>query len=439
MTSLVPNIRFRKESFGGIAYDNVTEDYYKINKTTYELLSYLDEKACLSQFVTSEDISANGELTQAVNVLKKAGLVKQLDVQPSLYRSLNHSVSTDTDTLTGPIIVELYPILHCNIRCKFCYVGEEVESPSMSPLELSDIDKLVDSLRNAGIFNVTILGGEPFLYRHLDYLIVTLFEAGIDISISTNGSLYSEPLLDLLKRYGVKVNVAIHGPSPNVHDLLVRKKGAFEKALNMSKAIRKHLIPLHITAVVTHENLQTLKEIVHLAKLELDAAALTLNYPVESSYTIKNKMVIQPSVFWDAYLNSRDEGEKLGLDVDYNWHYGVVFEKRADLYTPQNKLSDYLYGDKAGRWALEIMPNGDLYPSSDFFGLKNWKIGNAIDDELKAIWHTSEILARIRSSTLPKACTDCTFFKVCRGGLLSQRSLYGSSETPPFGCPIIQS
>jgi radical SAM protein with 4Fe4S-binding SPASM domain len=84
-----------------------------------------------------------------------------------------------------------------------------------------------------------------------------------------------------------------------------------------------------------------------------------------------------------------------------------------------------------------MMPNGDFYPSSEFFGQRDWLVGNGLKDDLREIWNDSSVLNRIRPRQLPNRCQPCRHAPVCGGGLLSRPLLNKNGSGEPDDCPLL--
>ncbi len=74
----------------------------------------------------------------------------------------------------------------CNLKCTYCDTQWAVEENAWKE-ELS-LDDLRDYLRETGINNVTLTGGEPLLQKHINTVVKELLEDGYTIEIETNGS-----------------------------------------------------------------------------------------------------------------------------------------------------------------------------------------------------------------------------------------------------------
>ncbi len=81
---------------------------------------------------------------------------------------------------------------NCNLRCTYCY-GNFCHKSS-SDLTAGETLQLVDEFARAGVRRITILGGEPLLYREIGPVVEEMGRRNISCSILTNGTLVTEHL-----------------------------------------------------------------------------------------------------------------------------------------------------------------------------------------------------------------------------------------------------
>jgi hypothetical protein len=106
-----------------------------------------------------------------------------------------------------PFIMILSPTYNCNLRCKGCYTLGYGLKPEL-PLEV--VDRLLNECEKLGIYFVTILGGEPFVYPHL----FTMLERhpSIFFQVYTNGTLMTREKAKRLAELGnTAVVISIEG------------------------------------------------------------------------------------------------------------------------------------------------------------------------------------------------------------------------------------
>jgi len=85
----------------------------------------------------------------------------------------------------------------CNFRCVYCMPREVFDSgyrflPHGAILSFEEIARLARVFVGLGVEKLRLTGGEPLVRRDLDRLIAMLAETGVDIALTTNGSLLAK-------------------------------------------------------------------------------------------------------------------------------------------------------------------------------------------------------------------------------------------------------
>ena len=90
--------------------------------------------------------------------------------------------------LDAPTIVGLDITSKCNLHCKHCFQNERV-----IPNELTSIEwkKVISDLKNMGVYQIYIMGGEPFIKEDIFEILEYVKNAGMTLSINTNATLIS--------------------------------------------------------------------------------------------------------------------------------------------------------------------------------------------------------------------------------------------------------
>jgi MoaA/NifB/PqqE/SkfB family radical SAM enzyme len=170
-------------------------------------------------------------------------------------------VAEGTPTGIAPVL-QVHPSRRCNIACAHCYtasgpyVGEEL------PREL-----LLASLEDAvglGYRQLAVSGGEPLLYQRLAELLAKARALGMVTTITTNGMLATarrwEPLAPLLDVVAISVD-----GTPEEHDTIRRREGAFERTLAGMGVVRSSGVAFGLIFTLTQHNVDSLEFVVRLA------------------------------------------------------------------------------------------------------------------------------------------------------------------------------
>ena len=117
----------------------------------------------------------------------------------------------------------------CNLKCTTCYVNSEsfINEYEMTQEEIKGV---FIKLINAGYNYITISGGEPFLRRDIESIILLAKEYFDGVSVNTNGTLLDEKRVKFLKENNVKVMISLEGAEAEINDK-IRGKGTQEKII----------------------------------------------------------------------------------------------------------------------------------------------------------------------------------------------------------------
>lgn len=414
---------FRKEAFGGLLYKPQREAHHLLNQSAFALLEYLEN----NQFCAPVPAPVQNSLAALEDML--------VDDGPPMLRG--HRVHDRPDILSAPTIVEIYPTLWCNERCEFCYVGDHVENARPGDALAPDrIHSLAADLAGAGVFNVTILGGEPFLYSSLDILVDELAGQRLDVSLSTNGTIENTDVLEVVASRGAKLNVALHGATADVHNRVTRSN-SFEKVIRFLGTCAEKGTGTHVTTVLHPLNVASIERVVGLVA-GLGVSSMTVSYPNRAAYAKRRGATIPFATYVAALQRATEAGQRDSVRVRGNCHYNFLLPESTGKFDITSPVAKLLYGDKAGRSRLEMMPNGDLYPASSLFGKPAFLVANMFEDDLLQAWARSPVLSAMRVQPLPAVCQECEYSPVCGGGIRGDRLAAGEWDAPPDDCPVIQ-
>ncbi|HOR01473.1 MAG TPA: 4Fe-4S cluster-binding domain-containing protein, partial [Anaerolineae bacterium] len=183
---------------------------------------------------------------------------------------LSEEVSPPTTGLQGPLVNLTLNVAHrCNLSCVYCFAGQGPYGGEASlmnkPTAQRAIDVFLDQPSVAAKPSITFFGGEPLLnVPVIEFAIAyATREAAkrgkqISFTITTNGTLLSRRIVDLLKQHHVSIMVSIDGPK-GIQDQLRRPRRSNRSSYDMVAARMKMLsqaCPDHLAAraTITHFN-----------------------------------------------------------------------------------------------------------------------------------------------------------------------------------------
>ena len=126
-------------------------------------------------------------------------------------------------TLTSMPILILNVHSHCNCRCVMCDIWKREKHEQVT---VADLERHRASLRNLGVRQVVLTGGEPLLHSDLRALCDFFREQNIRLTLLTTGLLLLKRANEVARLFD-EVIVSIDGPR-ETHDAIRRIKGAFD-------------------------------------------------------------------------------------------------------------------------------------------------------------------------------------------------------------------
>ena len=147
-------------------------------------------------------------------------------------------------------IVQIHPTRLCNLQCLHCYTESGPEARGW--LTAQACEEALASARQLGFQYVSISGGEPLLWRDLVPLLRGAKGLGYVTSLTTNGTLLRDRLVESLAPHVDRVAISVDGP-PQAHDEL-RGAGAFTRLEAGMAALRRAGVPFGLVFTLTQYN-----------------------------------------------------------------------------------------------------------------------------------------------------------------------------------------
>lgn len=205
----------------------------------------------------------------------------------------------------------------CNLRCEWCY-AKNTEFDTSQNMSLEDAKRVVDFCKEADVDHITLIGGEPTMYKDLLEIAKYINSNGLKSVLVTNGVLlankeYLEKLIDV----GIDIfSVSLKGETQEIFkDITGVDK--FNKVLDGIKLLKEKGCRFSTSMVLTPENMSN----VHLgikSLYEYGAEKISLSFCYEfnvkqyenSTYKENNNPAILIKTFMDNYdsINEASNG-----------------------------------------------------------------------------------------------------------------------------------
>jgi MoaA/NifB/PqqE/SkfB family radical SAM enzyme len=195
--------------------------------------------------------------------------------------------------------VFLYVTQRCNIRCITCYALDQLERDT--DLSFDDLVRLLADFRTRGAWRLSLLGGEPTVYRPLGDLVARARDLGYTfVRINTNG-MFATSLLSDTRMRGIDVLCfSIDGATAAVNDS-IRKGSRLERVLENLRAAREAGFEVRVNATITSRNIDQTIAIVELAEA-CGASEVNLNVMFLMGYALTHQdLAVSPAAWRSMY------------------------------------------------------------------------------------------------------------------------------------------
>ena len=293
-----------------------------------------------------------------------------------------------------PLSVHLDITYRCNERCEHCYLDHE-DHGEMSTAEIFEV---LRQLADAGVFFLTLSGGEPLVRRDCWEIIRYARSLQFNVKLKTNALLIREKEARLLRDLGVEqIQISVYSHRPEIHDAITKLPGSLNRTVAAIRFLRSEGLKVTIANVLMRSNSQDREGVRQLA------ATLDSHYTLDPTIT--------PMMDGDTSVL------RLRLPAD---ELHQVFHDQAlvgDVETfcaPPQPVDDGAREGlpcSAGHTACYISPYGDLYPCVQF----PLVCGNVRHEAFIDIWQNSPRLTEvrlIRGKDLT-TCSSCSHLGSC--------------------------
>ncbi len=173
-------------------------------------------------------------------------------------------------------VVQLHPALRCNLKCRHCYSSSGPRNTEELPASV--LISALQVLRCEGFNVASISGGEPLLYKDLFPVMKFARQAGMVVTMTTNGMLLSEPVAEQLAECAHLAAISVDG-IPESHNRMRSHPKAFEMMAQNLGHLRKAKIPFGLIFTLTLHNLNELAWVAEFAQEQ--QASLLQVHPLE--------------------------------------------------------------------------------------------------------------------------------------------------------------
>src|ERR1700676_330283 len=293
-----------------------------------------------------------------------------------------------------PLSAHLDLTYRCNERCVHCYLDHH-DHGEMTTAEIKD---LLDQMADAGVFYLTISGGEIMMRRDFFEILEHARKRTFSIKLKSNGILIRKKEADRIKALGVEsVQISIYSHIPEVHDAITKLPGSLADSIEAIRRLRAHGIHVIMANVLMVKNADD------YAGVRALAAELGAQFAMDPTVTPMmdgNRSILSLNVD-EAALREVFRNEALVGNVE-------------EFCAPPQSVDDSALDSlpcSAGHTACYVSPYGEVYPCVQF----PLPCGNVRRMKFVDIWRDSPQLKEVRGITLRDmpTCSACMHSSTC--------------------------
>ena len=293
-----------------------------------------------------------------------------------------------------PLSVHIDVTYRCNERCEHCYL----EHDGKNELTTAEIRGFLLQFAEAGVFFLTISGGEPLLRRDCFEIIEFARELNFNVKLKTNAVLIREKQARRLREAAVEqVQVSIYSHKPEVHDAITKLPGSLSLSLEGIRLMRAEGLKVTFANVLMKSNARD------YAGVQALAAETGCHYTLDPTIT--------------PMLNGDSSIVALRLPPE---ELRAVFRDRrlvgnvGEFCAPPGPIDDEIREGipcSAGHTSCYVSPWGDVYPCVQF----PLPCGNLRQQSFSEIWAGSAQLSEVRSIRAKhlSTCSSCSHLGTC--------------------------
>jgi radical SAM protein with 4Fe4S-binding SPASM domain len=294
-----------------------------------------------------------------------------------------------------PLSVQVDLTYRCNERCVHCYLDHE----DHGEMTTAEIKHLLDEMADAGVFILTLSGGEIFLRKDFfEILEYARLERQFCVKLKTNALMIREREASRIRDIGVEsIQISIYSHRPEVHDAITLVPGSLQRSLAAARFLKSQGLRVIFANVLMVQNLQDYQGVRALAE-ELGVEC-TLD-PTITPMMDGDRSVLSLGIKQEA-LRQVFRDQALVGDVD----------EFCTIAAPADENSLSALPCSAGHTACYVSPYGDVFPCVQF----PLPTGNVREDRFLDIWRHSERMKEVRSIRLKDltTCTSCSHVGSC--------------------------
>lgn len=413
-----------------ILLDVNNSNFYSVENIYCDIADYFSKENVTDDVI--QEKYNNEQIQEALNNLIEFGFI--CDEEPKY-----EEIAIEQDKEVINLVVNVSH--NCNLRCKYCFAstGNYNGARDLMSQEMADktLDWFLKQAKESNVLNINLFGGEPLTNIPLvKYMVKRCrelekeYDKKIYITISTNGTILNDELVQLIKENDIGLQLSIDGDK-EIHDAnrpAANGKSSYDMLAENVKTLlgevdNAGLIPRATVAKGVTDVPRIVNHMLNDMHFKCVALTPALGSHPETSYNQEDL---------DEYFKKYDELaetflEKLRQGEEFNIY---PFTSEVDAVS---KGIRRIYGCGSGLGFASIDIKGNIYPCMRFIGNEDYIIGHVETgfNEKRQMFYDRTVYKRTH-------CRECWARHLCGGACVAVQVECGESleSYNPMVCQV---
>lgn len=333
----------------------------------------------------------------------------------------------------------------CNMKCEYCFYTDEMNNRNQALYGSMQEDVMQNIIKKCLSFSTSsctfiFQGGEPTLAGLAFYQLWMEYEKQYNTgkitiyhAIQTNGLVIDEEWCEFFRDNNFLVGLSLDGIE-YTHDIYRRDmKGnvTFARVMETARKLKKARVEFNVLTVVNKETAAHISFIYDMfKKQDFMWQQYIACLPPLNKKTHEVEYAVSPELYGDFLTKLFEMWES---DV---WNSTQPYIRQFENYIG---ILLGIYPESCEQrgccsFQMVIEADGSVYPC-DFYVLDEYKLGNLLMDDFDDIGKAREKSDFVkRSYNHTKACLDCEYHYICRGGCYRNRVQFGDEKGHNYLC-----
>jgi len=333
------------------------------------------------------------------SLVKRGKLADALDNDSELstaYRKKAQKFADEMQTLRfglKPSAVYFNPTDRCNLNCTYCYIPEKMRSSGrhMSKKRLLEaLSRLKEyfgrTMPKGSLPQIVFHGAEPLLNRDAVFAGIEQYGDDFRFGVQTNATLLDDDAVEFLTSRQVSVGISLDAATAAIANRTRKNwagEGIFHQVLDAMDRLRGY-DAWSVICTVTSENMRHLTRMVEFFHAQEVPTCLMniLRCTLPAARTIKPADHSAAKHFLAALDRSYELYQETGRKLPVANFANVLL---AIVAPTARRLMCDISPCGGGRCFFALATNGDLFPCSEFVGVRKFRGGNLFKQEIEDV------------------------------------------------------